>query len=83
MPELTEGVFYAVLIGLFIGGIVAFLLVAFLRIFLPECGAAAQRLDSVLWEMDISLPFRGFRLGCEGRTSSRCEAGDGGDGGDD
>lgn len=83
MPELTEGVFYAVLIGLFIGGIVAFLLVAFLRIFLPECGAAAQRLDSVLWEMDISLPFRGFRLGGEGRTSSRCEAGDGGDGGDD
>lgn len=83
MPELTEGVFHAVLIGLFIGGIIAFLLVAFLRIFLPESGATAQRLDSVSWEMDISLPFRGFRLGGEGRASSCGEAGDGGDGGDD
>lgn len=83
MPELTEGVFHAVLIGLFIGGIIAFLLMAFLRIFLPESGTAAQRLDSITWAMDISLPFRGFRLGGEGRASSCGEFGDGGDGGGD
>lgn len=78
MPELVDGALNAILIGLFIGGVIAFLLVAFVRIFLPENSPAAQRLDGLTWEAGVSAPFRGFRPGGEGESSA-C-SGDGGSG---